>query len=122
MLALAITFITSALVFYTIGVWSENKQGELKIRHLVMFLTGLLFDTLGTAVMTAIANDGFRFNFHGITGLLAIALMLFHAIWALFVLVKKDGPMKRKFHKFSVFVWTIWLVPFVSGALFGMMR
>jgi hypothetical protein len=26
----------------------------------------------------------------------------------------------RSFHKFSVAVWVIWLIPYLSGAVFGM--
>ena len=26
----------------------------------------------------------------------------------------------RNFHKFSVAVWVIWLIPYLSGAVFGM--
>ena len=36
--------------------------------------------------------------------LLAILLMLFHAIWATIVLVKKNEKMIINFHKFSIFV------------------
>jgi hypothetical protein len=39
--------------------------------------------------------------------LLAILLMLFHAIWAAIVLVKKNEKMIINFHKFSIFVWVI---------------
>ena len=55
-------------------------------------------------------------NFHGLTGILAIALMLIHAIWAAVVLIKKNENMMSKFHKFSIVVWIIWLIPFISGA------
>lgn len=120
MLIYAITTITLALVFYTIGVWSEKSQGQLKTWHLIIFWIGLAFDTTGTTLMSKIAGEGFKFNFHGITGLLAIALMLFHALWATIVLIKNDEKMKTKFHKFSIVVWIIWLVPFISGAIFGM--
>lgn len=122
MLMYAVIFINSALLFYTIGVWSEKKQGTLKLWHLITFYIGLTFDTLGTTMMSKIAADGFKLNFHGITGLLAILLMLFHALWATFVLLKKDEHAKIKFHKFSIFVWLIWLIPFLSGAIFGMAK
>lgn len=119
MLIYAIATITSALIFYTIGVWSEKIQGELKKWHLVIFWIGLLFDTTGTTLMSKIATGGFQFNFHGITGLLAIVLMLFHALWATVVLLKGDSDAKANFHKFSIIVWLIWLIPFISGAIFG---
>lgn len=122
MLIYAVIFMNLALVFYTIGVWSEKKQKELKKWHLVVFWIGLAFDTLGTTVMSKIANTHFSFNFHSITGLLAILLMLFHALWATIVLYKNNENMKVKFHKFSFFVWFAWLIPFISGAIFGMTR
>ncbi|MEI7884154.1 MAG: HsmA family protein [Clostridia bacterium] len=120
MLIYAVIFITSALVFYTVGVWSEKKQGELKKWHLGAFWLGLICDTVGTTLMAKIANSGFEVNFHGITGLLAIILMLFHAIWATVVIIKNDVQLKNNFHKLSIIVWLIWLVPFISGAFFGM--
>lgn len=120
MLIYAIISITSALIFYTIGVWSENLQGKLKNWHVYVFWIGLVFDTLGTTLMSKIAVEGFKLNFHGISGLLAIILMLFHALWATIVLINNDENMKLKFHKFSIIVWIIWLIPFISGAFFGM--
>ena len=44
MLAAAIVIITLALVFYTIGVWSERVQGILKPWHAVMFGIGFVCD------------------------------------------------------------------------------
>ena len=81
---------------------------------------GLLFDAIGTTLMSILAIGGFVFNFHGITGLLAIILMFLHALWATIVLIKNDEKAKANFHKFSIIVWTIWLIPFISGAIFGM--
>ncbi len=122
MLLYAIIFITSALIFYTIGVWGEKKQGVLKKWHLIIFWIGLLCDTLGTSFMGKISGSALKMNLHGITGLLAILLMLFHAIWATVVLYKNDDNMKQNFHKFSIVVWAIWLIPYISGAIAGMSR
>lgn len=122
MLVYAIISITLALIFYTIGVWSEKLQGKLKRWHLAIFWIGLVFDTLGTTLMSKIASNGFQLNFHGITGLLAIILMLFHAVWATLVLAKGSEKAKLNFHKLSVVVWFVWLVPYISGAIFGMSK
>jgi len=119
MLIYAIISINLALVFYTIGVWSEKIQGQLKAWHLVAFYIGLVCDTTGTFLMSKIADGGSFLNFHGITGMLAIVLMLFHAVWATVVLFKGDEKAKADFHKLSLVVWLIWLIPFVSGAIFG---
>lgn len=120
MLIFAIVFISLALVFYTIGVWSEKLQKVLKPWHVAIFWLGLVCDTLGTNAMGKIAGGIFQFSFHGITGMLAIILMLFHAVWATIVILKKDEKQLKTFHKLSIVVWLIWLIPMLSGILFGM--
>jgi len=111
--------ITSALVFYSIGVWSERIAGKLKPWHLVFFWLGLICDTWGTGMMFEFAG-GMMFDVHGLTGLLAIVLMLIHAVWATVVLVRKDERWINNFHKFSVVVWLIWLIPYFSPMFFAM--
>lgn len=122
MVLYSVIFMCLALTFYTLGVWSERKQNTLKKWHVYVFWIGLLFDTLGTTIMSKISEGGFKLDFHGVTGLLAIALMFVHAFWASAVLVKNNEAMKGKFHSFSVFVWTAWLMPFISGAIFAMLQ
>lgn len=120
MLGYAIISITSALIFYTIGVWSQKKQGVLKKWHLVMFYLGLIFDILGTVLMSKLAKDGFQFNFHGLIGLLSILLMLLNVVWATITLIKNDEKTKTTFYKFSIIAWVIWLISFISGTLLSM--
>ena len=105
--------ITLALVFYTIGVWSERIQGRLKPWHLIFFWAGLICDTWGTSLMIDMAG-GLTTDIHGVTGVTAILLMLIHAIWASLVLVRKDEKAIHSFHKFSLLVWFIWLIPYLS--------
>jgi uncharacterized repeat protein (TIGR03987 family) len=108
-----------ALVFYSIGVWSERVAGQLKAWHLAFFWLGLVFDTWGTGLMMDMAG-GLTFDIHAVTGVIAIVLMLIHAVWATVVLIRKDEKMINNFHKFSVVVWFIWLIPYFSPMLFGM--
>lgn len=111
--------INLALIFYSIGVWSERIAGKLKAWHLVFFWMGLVFDTWGTGMMFEMVG-GMSFDVHGLTGLLAILLMLIHAIWATLVLIRKDENAIMNFHKFSVVVWFIWLIPYFSPMFFAM--
>jgi uncharacterized repeat protein (TIGR03987 family) len=115
----AAIIITLALVFYSIGVWSERIAGLLKPWHLVFFVLGLICDTWGTGLMLEYAG-GLTFDIHGVTGVIAIVLMFIHAVWAFIVLLKKDEKMIYNFHKFSVAVWAIWLIPYFSPMVFGM--
>ena len=122
MLTIAITFIFLACILYSLGVWSEKIQGRLKTWHMFVFWSGLIADSIGTGAMGIISGSLFQFSFHGITGMLAIILMLFHAIWATWVLIHKNENLILKFHRFSFFVWIIWLIPMVSGMVFGAMH
>ena len=112
----AIITITLALVFYTIGVFGEKLSGGLKKWNLSLFWLGLIFDTTGTTLMVSISTHS-SLSLHSITGALAIILMIFHAVWATIVMVKNDTMMKAKFHKLSIVVWLIWLVPYLTGAI-----
>ena len=118
MTAASSIIITLALVFYSIGVWSERFAGRLKAWHLAFFWLGFVCDTVGTGMMFEMAG-GMSLTIHAVTGLLAILLMLIHAVWATIVLVRKDERMIRSFHRFSVAVWFIWLIPYFSPMILG---
>ena len=120
-LIISIVSMISALVMYSIGVWSERFAGRLKPWHAVCFWIGFVFDTTGTTLMGDMAG-GMKLNFHGITGALAILLMLSHAIWATVVLVQKQEKAIKNFHNFSLFVWLVWLIPFISGMVAAMLH
>jgi uncharacterized repeat protein (TIGR03987 family) len=107
------------LVLYSIGAWSERLSGRLKPWHLIFFWGGLIFDTVGTALMMEMAG-GITFDIHGITGVLAILLMLIHAVWATIVIIQKNEKAILNFHRFSVFVWVVWLIPYFTGFFVSM--
>ena len=111
--------ISLALVFYSIGVWSERIASRLKVWHLIFFWGGLVFDTVGTGMMLEMAG-GIKPDIHSLTGVLAILLMLFHAVWATFVLIRKNEKAILNFHKFSLLVWVIWLIPYFTGFFVSM--
>ena len=117
--SVSMIIISLALVFYTIGVWSERIQGRLKPWHLVFFYLGLICDTCGTGLMIEMAG-GLTTDIHGVTGVIAILLMLIHALWATVVLIRKDEKAIRNFHKFSLGVWFIWLIPYLSPMIINM--
>jgi len=130
----AVICIGAAFILYTIGVWSEKVQGELKRWHVIIFWFGVLNDSMGTLIMedsvrkaasvvntNQMNNAAFHMNFHSITGMLALTLMLFHVGWATAVLIKNNTRMVNKFHQFSLFVWSIWLIPFITGAIAHML-
>lgn len=115
--------ITLALVFYSLGVWSERFIKYLKSWHVVAFWIGFTFDISGTYAMHLIAKGPFNIlEPHTLSGQLALWLMLVHAIWATRVIIKKDEKFRSVFHKFSIVVWLIWLIPYFGGMYLGMVR
>lgn len=52
-----------------------------------------------------------------VTGAAALLLMVIHLGWAVIVLLRSRDVDKKRFHKFSLLVWAIWLVPYFTGAI-----
>jgi len=117
------TLITLALFFYSLGVWSERIAKYLKTWHVLFFWIGFVFDLSGTYAMHLIAKGPFDIlEPHTLTGQIALWLMLFHAIWATRVIIKRNERMKFKFHKLSILVWLFWLIPYFGGMYLGMVK
>ncbi len=113
-LQIAIVSIISALVLYSIAVWSEKLSSRLKWWHLAFFYLGFIADTTGTSFMTYIAK-GFHLKAHTLSGLIALIIMFVHTLWATWVLARQNEKALKTFHKYSIAAWLIWLIPFVSG-------
>jgi uncharacterized repeat protein (TIGR03987 family) len=121
LLILSTLLITLALVFYSTGIWAERFSRYLKGWHVVAFWTGFIFDLSGTWAMSRLSDHPFNFlDLHAITGQLAIWLMLIHAIWATYVVRKGSENSRENFHRYSLTVWLIWLVPYFGGMIMGM--
>ena len=121
MLIYATIVISLTLELYTISVWSEKIQHDLKRWHVYMFWLALLFDIIGIALMSYISDSNlFNLSFHGISGVTTVTLMSIHAVWATIVRVKGDAAKRKNFTKYSVFVWFVWLIPFISGGIISM--
>ncbi|MBM2816950.1 MAG: hypothetical protein HW421_3712 [Ignavibacteria bacterium] len=115
------TLITLALIFYSTGIWAERIARYLKPWHVIFFWLGFGFDVSGTLAMHFISKHTFDItNSHTLTGQIALWLMLAHAIWA--TKVTKSGSEKTRsgFHRYSIIVWLIWLVPYLGGMYLGM--
>jgi len=122
-LIVASILITLALIFYSLGVWSERIARYLKPWHVVAFWIGFMFDISGSWIMHKMSGGPLNLlEMHTITGQIALWLMLAHAIWATRVARKGSEEMRRGFHRYSIVVWTIWLVPYFGGMYIGIKR
>jgi len=120
-LIIATVLITLALVFYSLGVWAERIARYLKSWHVAAFWTGFIFDVSGTLAMHRMAQGPFDLTQpHTLTGQIALWLMFAHAVWATQVARKGSEQARTGFHKYSLFVWLVWLVPYFGGMYIGM--
>jgi uncharacterized repeat protein (TIGR03987 family) len=110
----AVISILTAAVIYTVAVFAEQRSGVLKPWHLALFWLGLIFDTIGTTLMSQLAG-GWQLNIHGVLGVTAIVLMLVHSAWATIAITFKQQSVLKKFHTFSVAVWSLWMISLVTG-------
>ncbi len=123
MVILSSILITLALVFYSLGIWSERVARYLKSWHVIMFWMGFTFDVLGTLAMHRLARGPFNLlDPHTLTGQIALWLMLAHAIWATHVIRKGSELLRKRFHRYSLFVWLVWLIPYFGGMWLAMGR
>ncbi len=121
LMTLSFILITLALVFYTLGVWAERIVRYLKPWHVLSFWTGFGFDVAGTLAMHRIAADGFHIlEPHTLTGQIALWLMLLHAVWATWAARRGSELTRIRFHRYSLLVWLIWLIPYLGGMFIGM--
>jgi len=118
---LAAGLITLALLCYSLGVWSERIAHDLKAWHVAAFWSGFAFDVAGTWTMHRMATHPFDLrDLHTLTGQIALWLMLLHAAWATWVCRSGSDELRHGFHRYSLFVWCVWLIPYVGGMYLGM--
>ena len=121
MLILSTILITLALAFYSTGIWAERITRLLKPWHVVTFWLGFAFDVSGTWMMHKMAGGLFDLRDpHTLTGQIALWLMLGHATWATVVIWRRQQTMMVRFHRLSLFVWLVWLVPYFGGMFLAM--
>jgi uncharacterized repeat protein (TIGR03987 family) len=114
----AVVLMFAAFALYSLGVWAVVLTKHLRPWHAGLFWVGFILDSAGTELMRRLAG-GFQWSLHSATGATALFLMLTHAVWASIVLVRRDERALRTFHRISITVWTIWLIPFVTGLILG---
>lgn len=109
----SIVVLTAALIFYSIGVWSEHVRGKLRFWDLIFMLIALLCDAVGAGLMKNAALQTHQIDeVHTIVGVIAILIILAHTIWAMWVMVSRVHTIRIRYNRISIFVWCAWLIPY----------
>jgi len=112
---------TLAFVFYTTGVFAERAVRDLRGWHVIVFWLGLACDSFGTERMASLIAVGAEPTMiHAVTGGAALLLMAGHTLWATWALARGSEQMRANFHRYSIAVWAIWLIPYFGGMIAGM--
>jgi len=115
-LVASVILVTAALGLYSFAVWGEQVTHKLRRGFILAFWAGFACDTAGTSLMALIASESPNVNYlHTSAGLLAIVLMGLHALWAVRVWQRKDQRAEELFHRFSRYVYWLWLFAFATG-------
>lgn len=111
-----------ALVFYTIGIVSEQRSHRITKRVLIFLTAGVTFDIIATACMITGSSKG-PFTAHGLLGYSSLAAMLLETSFAWRHRLKEgEAPVPDWLHLYSRLAYSWWVIAYITGALLVMAR
>ena len=112
------SIVNLALIFYSIGILTEQIRHTINRRVLVFVTGGLMFDITATILMI-IGSENPAFTAHGLLGYSSLTGMLIDAI-LLWRLARKNGLNFRVpvgLHWYTRIAYAWWLAAYITGAL-----
>ena len=119
---LSVISICAALLFYTAAVWWNFFTKRLKGAQAVLLALGLVTDIAATSGMAASVKGEMRWDLHTLSGYTALALMFLVTVVGGYAVLKDNEPLRRRFHTFSLPVWFIWMISWVTGVVLGLQK
>lgn len=117
-LIIAVSAIITAAILYTVVIFSEYRSRTLRGWHVAVSWVAWVLDVSSTTLMAGL-RDGFKFNAHGLPGVIAVTLMFILSLIGTYVLRSGREDLKEKFHYLSIAVWVLWMASFVTGIVLG---
>lgn len=119
-LIVAIVILTMAFIFYSAGVWNERLQQGLRRWHIWLLGLGLICDLAGVTFMAELLRlTGEDNGGHTVLGSITVFLLAVHVAWAFRTYRKSSVRSRQRFSRFSIAVWSIWLIPYCLGMYMG---
>ncbi len=111
-----------ALVFYTIGIVSEQRSHRITKRVLTFLTAGVVFDIIATACMITGSAKG-PFTAHGWLGYSSLTAMLLETSFAWRHRSREgDAEVPHWLHLYSRLAYSWWVIAYITGALLVMAR
>jgi len=110
--------VTLALISYSIGIITEQRNKRITKFVLIFLSLGLLLDITATACMI-IGSSNSPFTFHGFIGYTGLLAMIIENIVAYRFYIKngKDSPVSKGVHLYSLFAYLLWVGVYITGSL-----
>jgi len=117
-LILGTRIVVLALVFYSIGIITEQRKRHITNLVLIALTIGIILDITATAFMI-IGSPNSPFTFHGFLGYSALLAMLIDTIlvWRFRIKEGNHAVVAKPLHFYSRYAYSWWVIAFVSGSL-----
>jgi hypothetical protein len=110
--------VTTALIFYSIAVISEQRKKVLSPFIMATLTIGLTLDAIATGFMIA-GSRNLPFTAHGFLGYSAFTVMLVDTVltWRFWRSDKKLQPVSRGLHLYTRIAYSWWVIAYLAGGL-----
>jgi uncharacterized repeat protein (TIGR03987 family) len=117
-LIIGTTIVNLALIFYTVGVLSEQKNKIVSLFSIGFITTGVVFDIVATVCMI-LGSSHTALSSHGLFGYSALLLMLVDCVllWRFRILKGEAIIVSKALHLYSRFAYIWWVVAYLTGAV-----
>ncbi|UCE06789.1 MAG: hypothetical protein JSW07_01735 [bacterium] len=107
-----------ALIFYSIGIITEQRKHHITNTVLIALTIGIIMDISATALMI-LGSPNSPFTLHGMLGYSALAAMLIDTIlvWRFRLANGNDAAVAKPLHLYSRYAYSWWVIAFISGSL-----
>jgi len=112
------TVVTLALIFYCIGIITEQRQKRINKKVLTFLTLGLISDVSATLCMI-IGSSNSPFTFHGFIGYAALLAMIIETVMAYRFNLQfgSEKQVSKKLHLYSRFALILWIAVYITGSL-----
>jgi uncharacterized repeat protein (TIGR03987 family) len=117
-LIIGTSIVNLALIAYSIGVLSEQKNKIVSLFSISFITTGVVFDIIATVCMI-MGSTHTALSSHGLFGYSALLLMLIDCIllWKYRILKGTAEKVSKSLHLYSRFAYIWWVVAYLTGAV-----
>ena len=106
-----------ALIFYSIGIITEQRQHRVTGKVLIFLTMGVVFDVVATVCMI-IGSTNPPFSLHGILGYSSLTAMVVETSLAWRHRLREgDREVSGALHWYSRLAYLWWLAAYITGAL-----